>query len=496
MPDLIQLSRQSEYPLFDLTLSDGTQLTELHVVRCVANKRLVCSGRWNGEPIFAKLFIGHQAERYAARDAAGVEWLSRAAILTPPLLHERSAEGAEILIFKAIVDGRNAESVYLASTFSERLVLAEKVVTVVAAHHDAGLLQTDLYLKNFLVESERIYTLDGDAIKPLPNILRRRAALNNLALLLSKFDVLEMALWLKPLAGIYTRSRQGRIKIDLKQLEALVMRHRHRVVDRYASKKVFRQCTDVAVSRSSRHFLAMCRDGFSTSLEHQLRNAPDSLIDGPHQPKLKSGNTCTVALAEINGRKVVVKRYNIKSFWHLIGRFWRPSRAANSWSNAHRMLMHGIATATPLALLEQRFGPLRGRAYFLAKYIESPNLADFMQDALHSGAQKQTVLHAVAELMHKLLLLQIVHGDMKASNIHIEDSHPILIDLDSLQEYKCKARFAAGHVRDLKRLIKNWENQPEIEQWLITALQKVYGDHPLLAKALTGMQKIPTSHWH
>jgi hypothetical protein len=73
---------------------------------------------------------------------------------------------------------------------------------------------------------------------------------------------------------------------------------------------------------------------------------------------------------------------------------------------------------------------------------------------------------------------------MKASNIHIESSRPVLIDLDSLQEYRCKSRFAKGHVRDLKRLIKNWEAQPEISQWLIAALQKVYGDHPLLARAL------------
>lgn len=484
MLDLIDLSRQSAWPLFNLSLNDGSQLTALKVVRCVANKRLVCSGDWNGEPVFAKLFIGQQAQRYAMRDATGVERLFKAGILTPPLLHLGYAEGAVVLIFKAIVDGQNAESVYHASSYSERLVLAEKVVAVVAAHHDAGLLQTDLYLKNFLVEGERIYTLDGDAIKPLPSVLRQRTALNNLALLLSKFDVMEMAQWIKPLAEIYSSSRQSRIKVNLKQLEVLVMRHRHCTVDRYASKKVFRQCTDVALSRSWRHFLAMTRDKLNTPLQSQLLDSPDTLLDGPHQQRLKSGNTCTVSVVEINDRKFVIKRYNIKSIWHLIGRFWRPSRAARSWSNAHRLLMHGIATARPVALLEQRFGPLRGKAYFLTDYTQSPNLADYMQDALHSDAQKQTVLHALAELMHKMLLLQIEHGDLKASNIHIEDSRPILIDLDSLQAYQCQARFAGGHVRDLKRLLKNWEHQPELKQWLINALQKVYGDHRLLAKAL------------
>jgi tRNA A-37 threonylcarbamoyl transferase component Bud32 len=484
VPDLIQLSQQSASPLFDLTLSDGSRLTTLQVVRCVANKRLVCSGYWKDEPVFAKIFIGRHAQRYAARDAAGVERLAKAGILTPQLLYAGSADDAKVLIFKAIVEGKNAEVVYHVSTFPERLALAGKIVKAVAQHHAAGLLQTDLYLKNFLVAGDQIYTLDGDAIKPLPSLLRRQAALNNLALLLSKFDVVEMTHWLKPLAEIYSTVHKFGPKLDLRQLESSVMRHRYRAINRYASKKVFRQCTDIAVSQSWHHFLAISRDGCAEILESDLRDHPDGLIDGHSQKILKSGNTCTVALAEINGRKVVVKRYNIKSLWHLIGRFWRASRAAASWSNAHRLFMHGIATATPIALREQRYGPLRGKAYFLAEYIESPNLADVMQSAINSDAQKRMVLQAVAELMHKLLLLQIVHGDMKASNIQIAGARPILIDLDSMQQYRCKARFARGHVRDLKRMITNWEHQPEVKQWLITALQKAYGDHPLLAKAL------------
>jgi tRNA A-37 threonylcarbamoyl transferase component Bud32 len=220
------------------------------------------------------------------------------------------------------------------------------------------------------------------------------------------------------------------------------------------------------------------------ALAAKVLDAPDALVEGQQLVRLKSGNTCTVSLAEINGRKLVVKRYNIKSFWHWLGRCWRPSRAAKSWANAHRLSMYGIATAAPVALLERRFGLLRGKAYFLAEYIQAPNVADILQDASISQERKKSVLEAVAKLMYKLMLLQIVHGDLKASNIHIDGKQPVLIDLDSLQEYKRKARFEKNHVRDLKRLLKNWENQPEVRQWLIDALQKTYGEHHLLARAL------------
>jgi tRNA A-37 threonylcarbamoyl transferase component Bud32 len=85
--------------------------------------------------------------------------------------------------------------------------------------------------------------------------------------------------------------------------------------------------------------------------------------------------------------------------------------------------------------------------------------------------------------MYKLMLLRIAHGDLKASNILIDAGQPLLIDLDSLREFRCKRRFEAAHVRDLKRLLKNWQDKPQVRQWLVDALQEVYGAHPLLARA-------------
>src|SRR5690606_11131714 len=141
--------------------------------------------------------------------------------------------------------------------------------------------------------------------------------------------------------------------------------------------------------------------------QQMLLVAPDALIEDVSRQRLKSGNTCTVALAEINGRKMVVKRYNIKSFCHRLGRLWRSSRAADSWVNAHRLLMYGISTPTPVALLEQRFGPLRGRAYFIAEYIAAPDVAQWLQSEAVTDKQKRAGLEALARLMYKLMLLQI-----------------------------------------------------------------------------------------
>ncbi|CAG0957435.1 hypothetical protein MTYP_00537 [Methylophilaceae bacterium] len=490
MTDLVSLSCQPSETRFDLALDEAAVLRNLDVVRRVPNKRLVCRGQWNGQPVYAKIFIGPQARRYAARDAAGVERLVNAGIATPALLHsglladKGGTNSGSVLIFAAIADGMNAEESWQQAAGPERLELATRLVEAIAQHHNAGLMQTDLYLKNFLVAGDRIYTLDGDAIKPFPRFSPNQAALGNLAILLSKFDVLEIQAWLEPLLQAYAAGRGWREQMDVPQMQTRITQHRRRVVQGYAEKKVLRQCTDVAVSRSWHHFLALSRKGHSAELEQVLLNTPDALLDGVGQKRLKSGNTCTVGLTEINDRKMVVKRYNIKSFWHGVGRSWRPSRAALSWKNAHRLMMYGIGTANPLALLESRFGPLRGRAYFLAEYIQAPNIAQLMEDASVTQERKQQVAENLAWLMYKLMLLQIAHGDLKASNIHIEGARPLLIDLDSLREYRYRLCFASRHVSDLRRLLKNWQDQPQIYRLLVEALQRVYGRHRLLAKAL------------
>ncbi|PKO24654.1 MAG: hypothetical protein CVU35_08175 [Betaproteobacteria bacterium HGW-Betaproteobacteria-8] len=490
MVDLFQLSREAADTPFDVSLEDAGQLHDLRVVRAVPNKRLVCRGVWNGQSVYAKIFIGSQAQRYAARDAEGVGKLIRAGIATPALLHsadisiQNSAAGWRVLIYAAIDDAMNAEQAWQQCTGEQRLDLALKLVAEVAAHHHAGLMQTDLYLKNFLVQGEKLYTLDGDAIKSLPQFLTRRAALGNLALLLSKFDVLEIQVWLPTLLQAYAVGRGWQQHPDEQQMQSRIAYYRRRAVRTYAEKKVLRQCTDVMVSRSWRHFLAMSRQNPNAPLQQMLLATPDALIEDISRQRLKSGNTCTVALAEINGRKLVVKRYNIKSFWHLLGRFWRPSRAADSWVNAYRLLMYGIATPAPVALLEQRLGPLRGRAYFVADYSATPDIAQWLRSASVADDQQKPVLEALAGLMYKLMLLQISHGDLKASNIHIDGNQPVLIDLDSLREFRCRAWFETSHVRDLKRLLRNWQDQPDVQQSLIDALQKTYGDHPLMAKAL------------
>ncbi len=489
MPNFLPQFKQPCPADFVLQLADLTVLTCQKVVRVVPNKRVVCQALWQGKPVYAKLFFGKNASKYAGRDAAGVKWLMEANIDTPRMLYQGEAtdESApenilNVLIFEAIIPANNVEQVWqdLNQNQNHRLALATKIVAEVAKHHNAGLLQTDLYLKNFLVSDDKIYTLDGDGIRKFAHLTSKQA-LQNLAVIWSKFDVLDIEKWQAILVDTYSAASTWKSDLEPVTLANMANQHRQQVAGYYADKKVFRQCADVNITAVRGLFIA--------ASSHANINMPANIValDALIQPHnlLKNGNTSTVALAEFDNKKIVVKRYNIKSFWHGISRAFRPSRAAVSWANAHRLTILNIATAKPIALYEQRtFGllgfNLRSRAYFLAEYLDIPDVTEYFAQT-QDKTQRAEAVKNIVTLFYKLYLLQISHGDMKATNIKMRDTQPALIDLDSMRQHR-KPNIAA-HVRDLQRFMQNWQNDNALYNAFVKTFKVVYPDDSMLIKA-------------
>ena len=476
-----------------ITLADGTVLEILDVVRVVPAKRLVCQGMWCGQWVYAKLFFGQGAAKYWARDKQGVASLQHANIATPPLLFAGLSQDKQqhVLILQAITPAKNAEVCWseLALDAAARLQLAKKLVLEVAAHHQAGLLQTDLYLKNFLLQATtagdglgaKVFTLDGDGIRCMPRLFASRAQQQNLATLFSKMDVLDDH-HIPELYRLYCE-RLG--KQSSHQAEAKIWRLtqeiRREVASGYADKKVFRTCTEVKVTTSAKSFIAVAS-------AFKVEDFAVQILDGALLDKaanFKNGNTCTVAKASVAGGDVVIKRYNIKNFWHGLNRALRSTRAAKSWANAYRLMISGILTPAPIALVEERWGCLRHRAYFVSAYVEAPDAQQYFAQTVSLQAKK-TVAQNLAALFYKMYLLRFAHGDCKATNIKIVDGAPLLIDLDSMNAYPlhwlATAWFKLQHIKDLKRLMKNWADDAETLTLLKQAFAEKYGQNGLCAE--------------
>lgn len=458
-----------------ITFEDHSILTILEVKRYLPNRRVVCKGIWNQQPVYAKLFFGKDAEKYAQRDKEGVKALQFAEINTPVLLHAAKIahHHGDALVFEAIEQAPNAEEIWLRLDKNSRFQLMHKLVIVVAQHHQAGLVQTDLYLKNFLVQDELIYTLDGDGIRPLSALFHSPQKLRNLATLFSKMDVLD-DIWIEYLYQTYCKEMGVEYYVEnASKVWGLTQKIRRQVASAYADKKVFRTCSDVKVIRSFKYFIAIANDFL---VEWPLLLSLDQFLTDKSK-NIKNGNTCTIAQAGMAGLHVVVKRYNIKNLWHGLSRAVRPSRAAKSWANAHRLRISNITTAKPLALIEERFGYFRHRAYYISEYIDAPDVMQFFAQSVRLE-DRQTVAHNLATLFYKLYLLKFSHGDCKASNIKIVNFAPVLIDLDGMQAHFGSVVgdwwFERKHIKDLKRLMKNWANDAEVTILLKRALLSEY----------------------
>lgn len=477
-----------------LQLQNGITLHCEALVRIIKDRRAVYKATIESDSlpkqmVFAKVFCGRNFEKYASRDKAGYELLSSRGILAPALVSDAYLEdrSARVICYEAI-DAPNAEVTYNSLRTRDhhviddqrRLHLMRLLTANVAEHHSANLIQTDLYLKNFLVKDGSVYTLDGDGIRPLSQWGKKSQKKHNLATLFSKMDALDDG-WISVLYTIYCdKSGLKYSSFDDLAIRKLAQKIRLTTSNGFADKKVFRNCTDVKVIISFTSFTALASE-FVVNRELVKPAMLDAFLEDTSQ-RLKTGNTCTVGLADMGSNQLVIKRYNIKSSLHALSRAFRPSRAAKSWANAHRLNISNISTPKPLALVEERCGLLRRRAYFLAEYINAPDIAEFFEQT-HCLEVKKNVAFEVARLFHKLYLLKFSHGDCKATNIKIVDLTPVLIDLDSMVSHTSVWRSNGKHVRDLKRFMRNWQNDSVITAVLKQAFVSQYDEDGVLNSA-------------
>ena len=463
-----------------ITPDDASVLTSLEVVRCVPNRRCVCKAMWQDKHVYAKLFFGEKAAQYALRDVRGIEALQHAKLLTPTILKQSKLpqHQAYVVIFEAISPSENAEGVWNNANEFVRVELAHQLVELVAKHHEAGLIQIDMYLKNFLIQYDSIYTIDGDGIRHFENLPLKKAHVN-LFQLLSKFDVLTLDGHLSALLESYASARPWQLPLNVNAVKSNIDVARQKATTAYADKKVFRQCTDVVVNKVKHAFVAISAQCVTDDFPQTVPELDAYFTLGNI---IKNGNTCTVASARIGSLDAVIKRYNIKGFWHGFWRSFRRTRASISWGNAHRLQLLGLPTAKPVALIETRWFGLRGKAYFITEYVDALDMDMFFKQTSGKALRAEAVKQAV-QLFYRLYLLKLSHGDMKATNIKVQaDGQSLLIDLDSMQQHQSAAAAQKGHVRDINRFMQNWKETPSLYNAFVKVFKVVYADHgPLQA---------------
>ncbi len=213
----------------------------------------------------------------------------------------------------------------------------------------------------------------------------------------------------------------------------------------------------------------VCQRSMLTPSLQKLLHDPNSAFHNDVIKVLKQENVCTIVVIRCADQLLVVKRYNLKGLGHRIRRALSRSRAWYSWHNAHRLIQWGINTPTPVAYIEQRYGPLRRTAFYINQYIEG----DWLCNVLPTKplAIQQSIVTDVTRMLATIHQHGFVHGDMKSTNMLVDEKNrTFLIDLDAMHHPKWNKQ--RKRLKDRNRLLRNWQYNSTLLTQFTQALDK------------------------
>ncbi|KTB72771.1 serine/threonine protein kinase [Pseudomonas viridiflava ICMP 13104] len=469
LSELKNAGRTPELPM-SLTLADAAGTAELQLLtllRVLPGQRYVGAGVWRGRSVLAKLLVGDKAARHFQRELAGVRLLAGQGLKTPLLLADGLQEGeGGWLLFEFLAPAPSLGDAWadvqdLPPLADEQQAVLGEALTAIALQHAKGLWQEDLHLDNLLRHNGQLYLIDGAGIRAeqAGQPLSRQKVLENLGVF---FAQLPRAFepYTEELLVHYLLSNAEH-GLPMEALQKQIDKVRSWRLRDFMSKTV-RDCSLFSVKDSASVFRAIRRDEEATLLP--VLEQADALLDKGHL--YKTGGAASVGRVNVNGRTLVIKRYNIKNFTHWLKRFWRPSRAWHSWRESNRLRFLGIATPKPLAVQEQRFLGLRSKAWLVTEFLDGPDIIERFAPYVQSGDAPETELLALDQLFAQLIRERISHGDLKGHNLFWHKDRWALIDLDAMQQHGSQSSFASAYARDRARFMRNWPTDSALHQLL------------------------------
>jgi tRNA A-37 threonylcarbamoyl transferase component Bud32 len=475
LSELKNAGRTPTLPM-SIALADAAgpaELQLLSLLRVLPGQRYVGAGIWRGRPVLAKLLVGHKAPRHFQRERDGVHLLAEQGLTTPLLLAEGLKEGeGGWLLFEFLDQAESLGDAWkavetLPPLADEQTAVLSEALAAVGQMHAKGLWQEDLHLDNLLRQNGQLYLIDGAGIRieQAGKPLSRQKVLENLGVFFAQLPR-SLEPYTEELLVYYLLSN-GEHALPVEALQKQIDKVSHWRLRDYLIK-IGRECSLFSVSDGPFGLRAIRREEEGAMLP--VLQKADTLIDSGHL--YKTGGAASVAKTEVNGRALVIKRYNIKHFAHWLKRFWRPSRAWHSWREGNRLMFLGIATPKPLALLERRFIWLRRTAYLVTEYLPGPDIIERFAPYVASGEAPESELQALETLFSQLIRERISHGDLKGHNVFWHQDRWALIDLDAMCQHSSHSAFAAAFAKDRARFMRNWPADSALHQLLEQRLPK------------------------
>lgn len=221
---------------------------------------------------------------------------------------------------------------------------------------------------------------------------------------------------------------------------------------------------DLIKLRSWYYFIQCKPEFYSKQMQQLLQHPEVAMQDNYLKIDRNKIDTTTVAIADVDDRRIVIKCYNIKNFWHGLKRAVSRSRAKKCWQSANLLLSLDIATPLPIAIRENRIGLFRREAYYFYEYVEGELAEKLFKQEPFPKQELITPAKNYIKLIKTLFKNKITHGDLKATNFIITKDKVYCVDLDSAKRHLVRAGFNHARRKDINRFFENWQKHPAAKQ--------------------------------
>lgn len=451
---------------FNLLLADKEIFAAQRILRIMPKKRIVAYGHWRGKEVVAKLFFDSNAEK----ELNGIAILKQNQIPTTTVLYkDKVGDNAYIILFSYLDHAESLQDWWLANKNGTNHSILFNCMVELATHHVLGVVQKDLHLKNFLIKDNHIFMIDGADVSQENPLLSRKASIKSVALFLSQLGIGHEALQEK-LFKHYAKSRGWLLKEeDVKLVFAQIKRWNAIRWEKY-KKKIFRN-SSLFVTFKKNGFQGIFRREYASKDFLEILKNPDAAFIDPRAELLKDGRSATVIKFKLDDRIFIIKRHNMKHWLHRLRRYVRTTRALKVWRLTNKLDLFTVPVAKPIAFLEKRILGLHTNSYYFSEVLEGISLGEYVQEHRHDEERIGEAVRRVINLMKNITKLKIAHGDLKETNVLLTQSgNPVLIDYDTAHEHSSLTRLKQAWQRDVRRLLRNFINEPVVTKKIKEAL--------------------------
>ena len=403
----------------------------------------------------------------AMREFTRLQWLQKASVPSPRagavLVGFRiNAKTGDAVIIEAIepavpLDKHLNDHLLRGQDVPDHPRLAKQVRELVHRLGEAKLGHDDLHMGNFLLQDDKVYLLDGYAVRAgglrMDDVLMLGHSVNRFA---TRSDLLRG--W--DLLGDGPIPLRNRVSFRLWHKAASIITDENRYFGRMRAGAW--GGTFFSHEKYPRRWSPVSRLDISTD---DWSGAWPTLLERVETDQMEvlkrsaSGDVLADNIA-LSGRpvSVIVKRSRRKH-WHRyltdIGRGARPRRA---WKRAWQLVHRDIPTPWPLLLMEKRTLGYVTDTLIVYERVSGPMLHSFDFDAL-SQDDRETLFRRLGRTLRNLERGGLAQYDAKTTNWIVKDDErrgptPVVIDVDGVGRFN-------GEPDAIRRLLRSLREHPQ-----------------------------------